>query len=65
MNHIGLKSLNFLVLLALVAAQGSNGPAQPCVPALCQVPDCRCSSTDVPGGLDPKNVPQVILKVCL
>jgi len=36
-------------------------PAPPCDAAKCKLPDCRCSSSDIPGGLDVKQVPQVVL----
>ena len=38
-------------------------PAPPCDAAKCKLPDCRCSSSDIPGGLDVKQVPQVSLAV--
>lgn len=36
--------------------------AKNCDPELCQVPNCRCFSTDIPGGLQPSETPQVILQ---
>lgn len=33
--------------------------AEPCDEEACQLPNCRCSSTSIPGGLNPRNVPQV------
>lgn len=65
LRMIKMKKIFFLTLIVLdtiilTYAQGSNGPAEPCIPSQCQLPDCRCSSTDVPGGLDASNVPQVI-----
>ena len=38
----------------------ANNPAQPCDQSACQLPDCRCASTDVPGGLSPSQVPQIV-----
>lgn len=38
-----------------------NGPAQPCSPAICKLPSCRCSGTDIPGSLPKKEVPQIIM----
>lgn len=37
------------------------GPAQPCSPAICKLPSCRCSGTDIPGSLPKKEVPQIIM----
>ncbi|XP_076462471.1 chitin deacetylase 7-like [Babylonia areolata] len=35
--------------------------AERCHPTTCQLPDCRCVGTDIPGNLDPREVPQMIL----
>ncbi|XP_073960948.1 chitin deacetylase 8-like [Choristoneura fumiferana] len=35
--------------------------AEPCDEEACQLPNCRCSSTSIPGGLNPRNVPQFVL----
>ncbi|XP_059056288.1 chitin deacetylase 8-like [Achroia grisella] len=35
--------------------------AEPCDEQLCQLPDCRCSSTEIPGGLQPRDTPQFVL----
>lgn len=37
------------------------GPAQPCSPDVCKLPDCRCSGTDIPGNLRREKVPQMIM----
>ena len=37
-----------------------SDPAQPCDETKCQLPMCRCASTDIPGGLDPKSMPQIV-----
>lgn len=57
----------FLVLALFVAvwAQDESGEdgltlAEPCDAEACQLPDCRCSSTNIPGGLAARDVPQVI-----
>lgn len=39
----------------------SLGPAQPCSPDVCKLPDCRCSGTDIPGKLQREKVPQMIM----
>lgn len=33
--------------------------ADACDEEACQLPDCRCSSSSIPGGLNPRDVPQV------
>ena len=38
----------------------SVDPAQPCVESLCKLPDCHCAGTDIPGGLDVKDTPQIV-----
>lgn len=42
---------------ALPAAREKTAPY--CDPAQCVLPDCRCSSLDIPGGLTPAETPQV------
>ena len=62
---IGLALL--LLWLNLHCATGeavkprSLGPAQPCSPDICKLPDCRCSGTDIPGNLPREKVPQMIM----
>ncbi|XP_065061885.1 chitin deacetylase 7-like [Rhopilema esculentum] len=34
--------------------------AEPCSDAKCKLPDCWCSGTAIPGGLDVKEVPQMV-----
>jgi len=36
-------------------------PAHTCKPELCKLPDCRCSTPDIPGDIDAAKVPQVVL----
>lgn len=38
----------------------ASDPAQPCDETKCQLPQCRCASTEVPGGLAAKSIPQII-----
>lgn len=53
-------ALQFCFLfVALVAAEDYPPLATECDEELCKLPDCRCSSTDIPGGLLPRDVPQV------
>lgn len=37
------------------------GPAKPCSPDICKLPDCRCSGVDIPGNLPSKKVPQMVM----
>lgn len=46
-----------LSLSVLVAAQLEL--ATDCEEELCQLPACRCSSTNIPGRLRPRDTPQV------
>lgn len=36
-------------------------PAQPCDESKCQPPSCRCASTTIPGSLQAKNTPQIVM----
>lgn len=36
-------------------------PAADCDPSKCKLPDCRCSSMDIPGLLMPSNTPQFVV----
>lgn len=46
-----------LVPVLPVTAQEKAAPL--CNTDLCVLPDCRCSSTDIPGRLNPSETPQV------
>ena len=35
--------------------------AEPCNPDVCKLPHCRCSGTDIPGGLSAKDIPQIVM----
>ncbi len=59
------KMVSFLmiVLLAvasLTATEGAYDPAQQCDQSKCKLPDCRCASTSIPGGLPASETPQII-----
>ncbi|XP_063393001.1 chitin deacetylase 8-like [Cydia fagiglandana] len=57
-----MKCLLVLVLLAAAWAQEVELPlAEPCDPEACQLPACRCSGTDIPGGLTARDTPQFVL----
>lgn len=50
----------FIILVALLL--DTNGNLAPsCNQKLCQLPDCRCSTTDIPGNLRPEDIPQFVL----
>lgn len=60
-----------LCLVVLAAAQESDSSeeeaalplAEPCDPEACKLPNCRCSSTDIPGNLQARDTPQVKLYI--
>lgn len=64
-----MKSLAVLALLLVSpvslaedpAPPAPPAPAAPCDPAACQLPLCRCSGTDIPGGLAPRDTPQFVV----
>uniref|UniRef100_T1INF8 NodB homology domain-containing protein n=1 Tax=Strigamia maritima TaxID=126957 RepID=T1INF8_STRMM len=53
--------LSFLVVLCLFGVASAKAPDCPSDPDKCKLPSCRCSSTDIPGNLDAKNTPQIVL----
>ena len=61
--NVALGLLLFFVSGTAGAAvkRRSLGPAQPCSPDVCKLPDCRCSGTDIPGNLQREKVPQMIM----
>ena len=50
--------LSSLLLLPLPPVGAT--PAKPCVEADCKLPNCRCASTNIPGGLQPSQTPQIV-----
>lgn len=48
-----------VALVALAKGQSDISLAEPCNPVACQLPECRCSTTDIPGGLAARDTPQV------
>ncbi|CAK1589664.1 unnamed protein product [Parnassius mnemosyne] len=49
---------------AIAVADGDNKElplAEACDEDLCKLPNCRCSSTEIPGGLKPRDTPQFVL----
>ena len=61
MKCVCAHMLSLLLLLQQVF-QGAmaQGPAQPCDPAKCQPPNCRCVSLDIPGNLHISQTPQIV-----
>ena len=39
----------------------AKDPAQPCDENKCKLPDCRCAGTDIPGGINLNDTPQIIM----
>lgn len=52
-----------LVLILYLALSGCHSAqdAKPCDDKICKLPDCFCSGTKIPGGLDAKQVPQMVM----
>ncbi|XP_050356582.1 chitin deacetylase 8-like [Nymphalis io] len=51
-----------LVLAAFAYTKGEELVlAEPCDPEACKLPDCRCSSVNIPGNLEPRDTPQFVL----
>ncbi|XP_072946466.1 chitin deacetylase 8-like [Epargyreus clarus] len=54
----------FTLLVASAIAEEARrnlNLATECDEARCQLPRCRCSGTDIPGGLNPRDTPQLVL----
>ncbi len=58
---------HFLLLLAaisvtatIVTTASAYEPAQSCDKSKCKLPNCRCASTSIPGGLPANETPQII-----
>lgn len=51
--------LLFVIGCALAAPKAKEYAADACKDDVCISPDCRCSSTNIPGGLDKSEIPQV------
>lgn len=61
-KEVNMRLASIAVLLALGAftfVECQQDAALECDPEACQLPTCRCLSTDIPGGLDKRNTPQV------
>ena len=42
-------------------SSSSSTTAEKCDPKVCKLPNCRCGGTSIPGGLKPKQVPQIVM----
>nr|WJN23032.1 chitin deacetylase 5a [Antheraea pernyi] len=57
-----MKCVTLVLAVFLAAAIADELPlAEPCDEETCKLPDCRCSNTDIPGGLAPRDTPQFVL----
>ncbi|XP_072946451.1 chitin deacetylase 8-like [Epargyreus clarus] len=58
-----LVAFTLLLVASAIAEEVGNDLeiAKECNEATCILPNCRCSSTDIPGGLDPRDTPQLVL----
>lgn len=55
-----MKTWILYSLLLVAAVVYAEEEAADCDPEACQLPACRCSSTDIPGGLLPRDTPQFV-----
>ncbi|XP_026735425.1 uncharacterized protein LOC113499229 [Trichoplusia ni] len=58
MKLLGLLAL--LLVASVYADDEDDGLAKDCDPEVCVLPNCRCSSTNIPGGLSPRDTPQFV-----
>ncbi|GAV02037.1 hypothetical protein RvY_12650 [Ramazzottius varieornatus] len=63
-----LKNSRFPPIFAQAPQRTTTGrpelqvcPARPCNSSTCTAPRCRCGSSDIPNGMDPEDVPQMII----
>ena len=56
-----LLTVFILSIISRIASRPAGQPAMPCDPTKCKLPDCRCSSTEIPGDLPPSNIPQIVM----
>jgi len=54
------RKILLAVFAALCLVNSISSEAPPCdASATCDLPDCRCSGVDIPGGLRERDIPQV------
>ncbi|CAH2058121.1 unnamed protein product, partial [Iphiclides podalirius] len=56
-----IKVLLAFVFIALAVAAEELPLAKACDEELCKLPNCRCSSSNIPGGLQARDTPQFVL----
>jgi hypothetical protein len=56
-----LRLLATLLVLAVTLESLSGQKAESCNPKKCQLPNCFCGGTEIPGGLKPDQTPQFVL----
>lgn len=50
-----------LVLLVLALGRLHGQEAERCDSRYCRLPDCYCGGSTIPGGYEPKDIPQFVL----
>ena len=61
MKYSVLEALFCLAVIPGIASRPANDPATPCDPTKCKLPDCRCSSTEIPDSLPASSIPQIVM----
>ena len=62
MDHGGALTQTVVeTVLKFKAHAEVEAPATPCNPSKCKLPNCRCSGSDIPGGLRVDQVPQMVV----
>lgn len=61
MKYSILTALFGLVVIPGILCRPASDPATPCDPAKCKHPDCRYSSTQIPGDLPVSKIPQIVM----
>ncbi|KAG7296610.1 hypothetical protein JYU34_020423 [Plutella xylostella] len=56
---MGVKVAILFAIFAVALTEALE-TAEPCDPSKCQLPDCRCASTNIPSGLRAQDTPQFI-----
>lgn len=61
MKHNIINAIFYYSCIRSILSRPANNPAAPCDPTVCKLPDCRCSSTEIPGDLSPSQIPQIVM----
>ncbi|GBP90104.1 hypothetical protein EVAR_60241_1 [Eumeta japonica] len=59
--YMAVTRSSALFMISCARAQSELSLAEPCDPQSCQLPSCRCSTTTIPGGLEPRHTPQFVV----